>query len=111
MTRRFTRRRALRAGASLTGVTLAGCLAPTTDGPLFEDGFESGLSRWETRAGIGPEVQASEFDWRIERSDVRAESGEWSLEVFTEGDHDDGTAWAVTELEAIPDATRFEVAV
>jgi len=102
------RRDALRAGAAAgVGLGLAGCTAPG-DGPLFEESFESGLEGWETASYIGPEEEQSAFEWEIQRSQERAFAGDWSLEVFTEGDHDDGTAWVTTELSP-GDLEEFEV--
>jgi hypothetical protein len=111
--RRLSRRDALRAGAAVgLGTALAGCTLPGNgdggDEPLFAESFEEGLGDWETAAHIGPEEELSDFEWGIERSDEQSVDGDWSLSVFTEGDHDDGTAWATTELSA-GDAEAFEV--
>jgi hypothetical protein len=102
--RTFTRREALRAGlvggsAALTG--FSGCLRPPIVGgdALVSESFESDLEPWEARAAIGPEVPVEEFEWRVSRARERAYTGEWSLKVFTEGDHDDGAAWAVRPIE------------
>ena len=110
--RSLSRRDALRAGtAAGLGTALAGCALPGSsdgdDGPLFEASFEEGFD-WETAAHIGPEEDVADFEWAIERSDAQASDGDWSLSAFTEGDHDDGTAWATTELS--PGGTAaFEV--
>lgn len=107
--RLLRRRDALRAGTAVgVGLGLAGCTTPGQEAPLFEESFESGLERWETAASIGPEEEQSAFDWEIGRSQEQALAGSWSLEVFTEGDHDDGTAWATTELSSAG-ADAFEV--
>jgi hypothetical protein len=102
--RTFTRREALKAGlgggsTALSG--LSGCLRPPAAGgdALVSESFESDLEPWMARATIGPEVPAEEFEWRVSRSRRRARTGEWSLKVFTEGDHDDGTAWAIRPIE------------
>jgi hypothetical protein len=111
----LTRRGALRAGAAVgVGTALAGCSTPASDGPggdetLLTEGFEDGFDDWETAAHIGAEASLSAFEWTIERSRDQADAGEWSLEVFTEGDHDDGTAWAVTERSAPAAAGGFDV--
>lgn len=82
-------------------VGLAGCTSPSAD-PTLHEGFESGIDEWTTGAAIGPEVPLSEFDWSVDASDERAAAGERSLRVFTEGDHDDGTAWAVRPIDVEP---------
>ena len=99
----LSRRAALRAGAAVgLGTALAGCSLPGNDdggdGPVFSESFEENLDGWETAAHIGPEEDVADFEWAIERADAQAVDGDWSLSVFTEGDHDDGTAWATTEL-------------
>lgn len=110
MTRYPNRRDVLRSGTALTLGGLAGCLdAPTTQ-PRLREGFESGLDQWTTHAHIGPEEPLSAFESNIERSQARAASGDWSLELFTEGDHDDGTAWVTTELDP-GDASSFSVSL
>ncbi|MFB6170253.1 MAG: hypothetical protein ABEJ06_03815 [Haloarculaceae archaeon] len=105
MGRRLSRRDALRAGLAAGTAALAGC----TDGAFvdFEADFES-PGRWETGAAIGPEVDLSAFDWRVERSQEQAYEGSWSLELFTGGDHDDGTAWAVWEIP-VTDGLAYDV--
>ena len=110
MTRRRSRRDVLRSGAVVTFGGLAGCIgAPTRDSVLSE-GFESGLNGWEPHAHIGPEEPLSAFEWEIERSRRQAATGDWSLELVTEGDHDDGTAWVSTELDP-GEATSFSVSL
>jgi len=105
--RTLSRRDALKAGAGLGLVGAAGCLSAPAPEPLFEESFEDGLD-WETAAHIGPEEDLSDFEWAIERSDEQAVDGDWSLEIVTEGDHDDGTAWATTEVDP-GDTDAFEV--
>lgn len=107
--RRFSRRGALRRGALLAGGAMAGCVGGRRNGPLLTEGFESGTDGWKTAASIGPEEPVTAFEWRIERSDAQAAEGEWSLGVFTEGAHDDGTAWATRELSPPAGADAFEV--
>lgn len=108
----LSRRAPLHTGATVgLGTALAGCTLPGNgdggDGPLFAESFESGFD-WETAAHIGPEEDVADFEWAIERVDAEAADGDWSLEFFTEGDHDDGTAWATAELS--PSETEaFEV--
>lgn len=110
--RSLSRRAALRTGAAVgLGTALAGCTLPGSsnrgDDPLFAESFEDGFD-WETAAHIGPEEDVADFEWAIERPDAQAAAGDWSLSVFTEGDHDDGTAWATTELSP-GNAEAFEV--
>jgi hypothetical protein len=106
------RRRDVIRGAGALGSALAGCVAPSAgDGTLLAESFEGGLDGWETAAAAGPEVPPGGFNWAIRRSRDRAAAGEWSLEVFTEGDHDDGTAWAVTELPPPTGDGGFEASV
>lgn len=111
---RYSRRDALKAGTAVgLGAALAGCSMPggsddDGDDALLSDGFEQGLGGWLPDAHIGPEEDVEDFEWEIRRSNERAASGDWSLSVFTEGDHDDGTAWVTTELSP-GDAEAFEV--
>lgn len=106
--RKLGRRDALRVGAAAgLGLGLAGCTAPGNQ-PLFEESFEAGLDRWETASYIGPEEEQESFESEIQRSQEHAFAGDWSLEVFTEGDHDDGTAWITTALSP-GDVDEFEV--
>ncbi|MFW5938969.1 MAG: hypothetical protein ACOCSD_02620 [Halolamina sp.] len=113
---RLCRRDAIRAGAAVgLGTALAGCTVPGGndggdggDEALLTEGFEEGLGRWVPNAHIGPEEDVDDFEWEILRSNERAASGDWSLSVFTEGDHDDGTAWVTTEISP-DDAEAFEV--
>lgn len=104
----LARRDALRTGFVLSGVVLAGCLGARETGPVLRESFETGLSNWETVGTIGPEEPHSAFEWRIDRSQAQAHDGEWSLEIFTEGDHDDGTAWVMSEVQAPADVSSFE---
>lgn len=110
--RPVSRRDAVKAGAAVgLGSALAGCSAPGSGGGdelRLVESFEDGLEDWETAAHIGPEEDVSDFEWAIERSQEQATAGDWSLSVFTEGDHDDGTAWATTEVDP-GDADAFEV--
>jgi hypothetical protein len=102
------RRDVLRAGgATLAGglPVLAGCTAPTGEA-AFREGFESGLGAWTGDAAIGPEVDLAEFEWRVDVSDERAARGDRSLRVFNEGDYDDGTTWAVREVDVGVEAGR-----
>ncbi|WP_459192426.1 hypothetical protein [Halosimplex sp. J119] len=92
MSTRFSRRSLLRSGALLTGAAVAGCSTAPGDDTLFADGFEESNERWSEHSHIGPEEENSEFEWDISLTQDQAAAGEWSLEVFTEGDHDDGTA-------------------
>lgn len=110
MTRQPSRRDVLRAGAVSTLAGVAGCVGAPTNQPRFRESFESGLDEWTTHAHIGPEEPLSAFEWGIERSQSQAATGDWSLELFTEGDHDDGTAWVTTELDP-GDATSFSVSL
>lgn len=110
MTRRSTRRDVLRSGAGITAAGLAGCLGAPQRGSLLSESFETETDGWSTHAHIGPEEPLSAFEWTIERSREQAAVGDWSLKLVTEGDHDDGTAWATTELSP-GDATSFTVSV
>ncbi|GAB7014274.1 twin-arginine translocation signal domain-containing protein [Halolamina salina] len=108
----LSRRSAIKAGVAVgLGGALAGCSTPGSGGGdeiRLTESFEDGLGGWETAAHIGPEEELSDFEWAIERSQEQASEGDWSLSVVTEGDHDDGTAWATTELSP-GDAEAFEV--
>lgn len=93
------RRRLLQTlAAGSAGSVVAGCLGrPRPQRVTVTDGFEEGLAGWSTAAHIGPDA-ADPFDWRIEVTDERSAEGEQCLAVFTEGDHDDGTAWVVRPI-------------
>ena len=107
----ITRRDALRAGLTISGTAVAGCLGAQRTGPVLQESFETGLSDWETAGNIDPEEPPSTFEWRIDRSQARAHKGDWSLEIFTEGDHDDGTAWVMTDFQTPADILSFEGSV
>lgn len=93
-------------GGAASGV--AGCLGDQLAEPvLVTESFESGLVGWDRRAHVGPEA-AGGFDWRIEVSDDRAAEGDRSLAIFTEGDHDDGTAWVVRSVPVVRN-TAYDV--
>lgn len=82
-------------GLAAGGVAgLGGCSVAEGD-PRFSEGFEAGADGWETGAHIGPEEDVADFEWEIGVSGEQAATGEQSLRLFTEGDHDDGTCWAV----------------
>lgn len=130
--RRTSRRRILSAMGSTLLSGLAGCLSgsgmetpttaiqrtaspsatdrqtatqatPTEAGPVsveLNEGFEDALQAWDRDWQIGPETD--EFDWAIERTTERARSGQWGLRVFTEGRHDDGTAWITRPISVQP---------
>lgn len=92
---RCSRRDALCAvGAGL--VAVAGC-AGTTGTVSVQWGFEAD-EPLETHGSVGPADGTHDFEWRVERSQAEVYTGEWALEVFTEGDYDDGTAWAVRPI-------------
>lgn len=93
---RLSRRDALRAAGTGLAAGLAGCTGETGT-VTVEWGFED--DDFETGGSAGPEVPPGEFEWRVERSRQEVYEGDWSLSVFTEGDHDDGTAWAVRPVE------------
>lgn len=107
-----TRRTVLRglgtAGSTALVGGVAGCLTATrsADGDAsVVEGFEDGLDGWTTAGHVGEDASSS-FDWSIERTDARSRTGDWSLSVFTAGNHDDGTAWATTTLPVEP-GTRY----
>lgn len=93
-------------GGAASGV--AGCLDDQQAEPvLVTESFESGFVGWDRRAHVGPDA-SGRFDWRIEVSDDRAADGERSLAIFTEGDHDDGTAWVVRSVPVVRN-TAYDV--
>jgi hypothetical protein len=92
-----------------TALGLAGC-GGRERGAEFEEGFEDGIGDWESAAAIGPEVPLSGFDWSTGVTDDQAASGQRSLALFTEGDHDDGTAWA-THSVPVPADGRYQATV
>ncbi|MFB9826211.1 hypothetical protein [Halobaculum roseum] len=96
------RRDALRAagGLAATGLgSLAGCVVGRRPPPPLADSFEDGIDAWTTDAAIGPEVPLDEFEWSISPSTERANTGARSVEVFTEGDYDDGIAWLTRPID------------
>ncbi|MFC6786803.1 hypothetical protein ACFQFH_13235 [Halobaculum halobium] len=96
------RRDALRAagGVAAAGLgSLAGCVVGRRSPPPLADSFEDGTDAWTTDAAIGPEVPVEEFGWSISPSTERAHTGARSVEVFTEGDYDDGIAWLTRPID------------
>jgi hypothetical protein len=108
----FGRRRFLRAvgtGSVAGGVAcVSGCLGGRRPQRVsLTEGFEDGLGDWDTRGHVGPDAGGS-FDWSIEITEERAAAGQHSLAIFTEGDHDDGTAWVVRLVEVV-EGTAYDV--
>lgn len=110
------RRRLLAAlgGGTLTGSVagavggFAGCLGqPRAERVVVTEGFEAGLDDWVRRGHVGPDA-GDDFVWRIETSDERAATGSRSLAVFTEGSHDDGTAWIARPVPVVK-GTAYDV--
>lgn len=110
------RRRLLTAlgGGALTGSVagavgaVAGCLGPPRgERVVVTEGFEAGLDDWELRGHVGPDA-GDDFAWYIETSDERAATGSRSLAVFTEGSHDDGTAWIARAIPVV-EGTAYDV--
>lgn len=87
------RRDLLRTGAAISVGSIAGCLGQS-DSSDFTEGFENGLSEWEPKATIGPEVDLADFEWDVDVSETEAAEGDRSLRVWNEGDYDDGVTWA-----------------
>jgi hypothetical protein len=93
-------RRAFLAGLAVAGSgAVAGCLGDAGAGePVnVSESWESGLGEWSTHGSVGSDA-AGEFRWSIDVTDERAAAGDRSLRVFTEGRHDDGTAWATRSV-------------
>jgi hypothetical protein len=105
--RDFVRAGALVGVAGATGS--AGCTGWTGES-AFHEGFEAGLGDWEAGAAIGPEVDVEEFEWAVDVSDAEASEGDRSLEIFNEGDYDDGTTW-VTHPVAVESGRAYTVEV
>ena len=82
------RRALLRATGGLGALAVAGC-SGGADGPAFEEG----PGGWESGAAIGPEVELGDLEWEVGVSGTEAGSGERSLRIWNEGDHDDGVTW------------------
>jgi hypothetical protein len=104
-------RRAVLAGLAAAGTSgVAGCLGDSgAREPIsVSESWESGLGAWSTHGSVGADARG-EFDWAIDVTDERAADGSRSLRVFTEGRHDDGTAWVTrsvpVERETAYDAT------
>ena len=57
----------------------------------FENGFGGWVPDADVPAGVG---------WHILRSNVRAFDGQWSLEYYLDGRHDDGTIWVERTVAA-----------
>lgn len=99
---------AIAGGVAGPAVGLAGCLGSRrAERVTVTDGFEGGLDDWETRGHVGPDA-GDDFAWRIETSDERAATGSRSLVVFTEGSHDDGTAWIARAVPVV-EGTAYDV--
>ncbi len=98
MSARATFRRAfLRATGGLGALAVAGC-SGGADGPAFEEG----PGGWESGAAIGPEVELGDLEWEVGVSGTEAGSGERSLRIWNEGDHDDGVTWGVHPVPVEP---------
>lgn len=95
------RRDLLRASVSAGTAIAAGCLGSSSE-PDFQEGFEAGLGDWESGAAIGPEVALDAFEWEFEVSEREAASGDRSLRIWNEGDHDDGVTWGVHPVTVDP---------
>ncbi len=101
-----TRRQVL-GSAGLATAGLAGCLSDGDGSPApvtFTDGFEGGLSGWETDSDVpaDPNHPGQAVAWRIERSTERAASGSASLRYLLDGRQDDGTIWVVRPVTVDP---------
>ncbi|MXR42942.1 hypothetical protein GRX01_16530 [Halobaculum sp. WSA2] len=109
------RRDALRVAGGLASAglgSLAGCVVGRRPPPTLSDSFEDGMDAWTTGAAIGPEVSLDEFERSISPSTERANSGARSVEVFTEGDYDDGIAWLTRTIDTTDlDADVLRVSV
>lgn len=103
------RRTFLRGGATAGALVVAGC-ASGAQLPEFREGFEDGLGSWSPAAAIGPEVELKEFDWTAEVSAAEAAAGSQSLEIWNEGDFDDGTTWVTHPIQIDP-GQAYEVTV
>lgn len=99
---------ALTGGVAGTVGGLAGCLgSQRADRVTVTEGFEHGIDDWESRGHVGPDA-GDDFEWYIETSADRAGTGSRSLAVFTEGDHDDGTAWIARAVPVV-EGTAYDV--
>lgn len=102
-------RRAVLAGLAATGASgVAGCLGDSGPGePVrVSESWETGLDPWSTHGSVGRDARG-EFSWSIDVTDDRAADGSQSLQVFTEGRHDDGTAW-VTRSVSVEGETGYD---
>lgn len=98
---RPSRRTVLTTLAAAGAGALAGCLGDDSDpDPVtLADDFAGGLDDWEIDAALGEDDDASDFDYDIALSDEEVYAGDQSVEIYTEGDHDDGTAWIVQPVD------------
>lgn len=103
------RRDLLRKGGTAGLLVIAGC-STGAQVPEFREGFEDGPGSWAPAAAIGPEVDLEEFDWTVAVSDEEAAAGSRSLEIWNEGDFDDGTTWA-THAVPVESGRAYEVTV
>jgi hypothetical protein len=102
------RREAIRAGVGIGVIGIAGCTSPRA-GSDFAEGFEEGIGDWESRATIGPEVDIEDFAWEVTVSETETAEGERSLQVWNQGDYDDGVTWATHPISVEPgQAYRIE---
>ena len=75
---------------------------PTTNPPLYDEGFEQGLGDWVKDADLplDPNNPGHFVTWNISRVTSISSSGQYSLELFIDGRQDDGTIWIEKEIPA-----------
>lgn len=82
----------------LVAAVATSALAGSGPGPeaLYSESFETSMGGWVPRHYLACEQTLPPcwpLDWHIERSTQQAHDGEYGLEYYLNGDHDDGTIW------------------
>jgi hypothetical protein len=67
------------------------------------------LHDWQTGADVPEDGERpGPVDWSIEASQLQSSDGQWSVQFFLDGKHDDGTIWLVHPLH-VPAAQDLAV--
>lgn len=70
-----------------------------TDGLVFETSFEAGFDGF---VPDGADLDDPPIEWEIERTDERADDGEWSVRLEIENLNDAGKIWIERRVELEP---------
>lgn len=86
----------------IAGIVSVWYFCPSTDPPLFHEGFEQGLGDWVKDADLplDPNNPGHFVTWNISRVTSLSFSGQYSLELYIDGRQDDGAIWLEKEMLA-----------